>query len=174
MPKKSKQALKQPKIIVDTREQKPFTFASIDPRPTVITQTLATGDYSVAGLENRVTIERKSLTDLFGSCGKGRDRFEREIQRMAEFHYAAIVCEADWRAILKSPPTRSCLNPKTILATMVAWEQRYGIHFWACPNRQFAERLTYRLLSRYYCDATGGLYGISEITDTSRTGAQQI
>jgi ERCC4-type nuclease len=146
-------------LVVDTREQKPFTFGSIDPQPEIVVKALETGDYSIVGMEDRVTIERKSLADLFGSCGQGRDRFEREIMRMSEFHYAAIVCESDWRTILKSPPPHCRLNPKTILASMVAWEQRYGIHFWACPGRQFAERLTYRLLDRYYHDITGGLYG---------------
>jgi hypothetical protein len=71
---------------------------------------------------------------------KGRIRFENEIIRMAEFEYAAIVAECDWQSIIMYLPRRSQLVPKTILASVIAWEQRFGIHFWACPNRAFAEK----------------------------------
>jgi DNA excision repair protein ERCC-4 len=141
-------------IVIDTREQRPFTFESVSPRPETLISTLKTGDYSILGYEDRICIERKSLADLFGSCGKGRARFENEIVRMAEFEYAAIVAECDWQSILRCPPRRSQLLPKTILASVIAWEQRFGIHFWACPNRAFAEKLTYRILERYYRDQT--------------------
>jgi DNA excision repair protein ERCC-4 len=141
-------------IAIDTREQRPFTFESVSPRPETAITTLETGDYSLCGYEKKICVERKSLPDLFGSCGKGRPRFENEIVRMAEFDYAAIVAECDWQSILRCPPRRSQLLPKTILASVIAWEQRFGIHFWACPNRAFAEKITYRILERYYRDQT--------------------
>lgn len=141
-------------IIIDTREQRPFTFDAINPAPKTLITTLKTGDYSVLGYEGKVCVERKSLKDLFGSCGNGRSRFENEIMRMAEFEYAAIVAECDWQSILRCPPRHSQLLPKTILASVIAWQQRFGVHFWACPNRAFAEKLTYRILERYYRDKT--------------------
>mgnify|MGYP001048695011 CR=1 FL=1 len=95
-------------IVIDTREQSPFVFAQMDV-PTE-RRALATGDYSIAGLEDKITIERKSLIDLFGSCGRGRTRFEAEIERMATFQHAAIVCEADWQTILRNPPGRCRLR----------------------------------------------------------------
>jgi DNA excision repair protein ERCC-4 len=139
-------------IMVDTREQCPFSFADIVPPPLVEVGTLATGDYSVKGLEEQITIERKSLIDAFGTFGSGRQRFERALERMAGLKYAAVVIEADWHQILRNPPPFSQLNPKTVLASAVAWTQRYGVHFWPCPNRAFAERLTYRLLERFWRD----------------------
>jgi len=51
--------------ICDTREQRPLNLAPLQ----VVTGTLATGDYSVQGLENIVAIERKSLSDLLGCVG---------------------------------------------------------------------------------------------------------
>ncbi|MCA1987342.1 MAG: hypothetical protein LDL27_12865, partial [Desulfovibrio sp.] len=67
------------KIVVDTREQRPFRF---ERWPAVILEpgTLPTGDYSLPGLAHRVALERKSLDDLV-SCLKstGRERFEREL-----------------------------------------------------------------------------------------------
>ena len=139
-------------IIRDTREQNGYDFASLDPSPQVEVATLRTGDYSVKGLEDQVTVERKSLADAFGSFGNGRRRFERVLERMASFGYAAVVLEADWHTILRNPPAFSKLNPKTVLASAVAWTQRYRVHFWPCPNRAFAERLTYRLLERFWRD----------------------
>jgi ERCC4-type nuclease len=146
--------MKEMTIVIDTREQRPFTFENISPRPEIVISTLKTGDYSLLGYEDDICIERKSLPDLFGSCGTGRKRFESEIVRMAQFKYAAIVAECDLHSILRCPPRRSWLLPKTILTSIIAWEQRYGIHFWACPNRAFAEKITYRILERYYRDQT--------------------
>ena len=144
------------KIIIDSREQKPYQFQKIDPPPEVTIGTLQTGDYSIEGYEGQVCIERKSAIDLFGSCGKGRDRFEREFKRMEEYRYAAIVIERDWASIYKNPPARSKMDPKNILRTLIAWQMRYGVHVWACPTRGFAETLTYILLKRFYDDVTDG------------------
>jgi DNA excision repair protein ERCC-4 len=139
-------------IVKDTREQNGYDFASLKPPPRLEVATLPTGDYSVKGLEGLVTVERKSLADAFGSFGRGRPRFERELARLADFAYAAVVIEADWHTILRNPPAFSRLNPKTVLASVVAWTQRFRVHFWACPNRAFAERLTFRLLERFWKD----------------------
>ncbi|MGH7870203.1 MAG: hypothetical protein ACREP9_21820 [Candidatus Dormibacteraceae bacterium] len=58
----------RPVLLVDTREQNPFAFsrfagwfAGIERR------ALKLGDYSVAGLEDSCTVERKDLSDL-GVC----------------------------------------------------------------------------------------------------------
>jgi len=145
-------------IVVDTREQKPFTFHKISPKPKVIHKGLKTGDYSLNGYEQRICIERKSLPDLYSSFGKERARFEKECYRMSLFDYAAIVCEADWNTILRCPPSRSKLHPKSLFSSIVAWSQRYNIHFIPSPNRIFAERITYRMLERFYNDLQVGLY----------------
>ncbi len=143
-------------IISDTREQKPFHFRKntlkIAETPIVERTALKTGDYSLKNFEDQICVERKSVTDLFGSCGKGRARFEREFQRMSEFEYAALVIEVDWLSIYKRPPSRSKMKPKQILRTLMAWHMRYQVHIWPCPNRRFAEKITYLLLDRFYRD----------------------
>lgn len=145
-------------IIVDTREQLPFDFSSINPTPQTTREYLPTGDYSLVGFETKICVERKSVNDLYCSCGKNRERFEREIVRMADFQYAAIVCEGDWQTILRDPPIFSKLNSKSLVASLLAWQQRYGVHFWPCPNRLFAEKITFRILDRYYRDEQVGVY----------------
>ena len=68
---------RKPTLLVDTREQRPLYFGEGVPQRRA---TLPTGDYSVEGCEGLIAIERKSLGDLFGTVGQGRERFEREIR----------------------------------------------------------------------------------------------
>jgi ERCC4-type nuclease len=143
-------------IIQDTREQAPYTFACITPPPLVEVATLASGDYSLRGFENQVAIERKSLADLFGTVGQGRDRFERELERLSHFRFAAVVIEAGFETIRQRPPVRSRLKPKTVFRSMIAWMIRYGVHFERCPNRAAAEVWTYLLLERCWNDLQTG------------------
>jgi hypothetical protein len=58
----------KPVIVVDTREQNPFSFerfsgwfSGIEKRP------LQVGDYSVAGMQETCVVERKDLNDLVRS-----------------------------------------------------------------------------------------------------------
>jgi hypothetical protein len=46
----------EPMIVVDTREQEPLVFKSLQ----AVRGTLLSGDYSVAGLEELFSVERKS------------------------------------------------------------------------------------------------------------------
>lgn len=147
-------------VVVDTREQIPFSFAGIradcnQGRLPVIVQTtrkgLASGDYSVEGFESRVAVERKGLGDLFSTLGQSRRRFQSELLRLSTYDFAAVIVEADWGTIFNQPPTRSRLNPKTIFRSVIAWRIRYPrIHWEMCPGRKFAEIVTFRLLERFW------------------------
>jgi ERCC4-type nuclease len=140
-------------IIIDSREQRPYTFQNIKPEPPeTIIQGLTTGDYSVVGFESRICVERKSMADFFGSVGTGRQRFEREMERLSTFDYAAIVIESDIKTWFMNPPSRSKMNPRSVFRTIVAWSQRYNIYIWPMWDRQSAEKVTYLILKRYYDD----------------------
>ena len=153
------------KVIIDNREQRPVLFDKVSspdfPGLEIAWGTLKTGDYSIEGMttpENlhSICIERKSLSDLFGSTGRGRERFEREIIRMAQFDYSEIVIEADLTAIFKAPPLLSEMLPKAVYRSLVAFSQRYGVHVWPCPNRFFAEKHIYVTLKRFFDDRQKG------------------
>lgn len=153
-------------VLIDSREQKPYQFQGL--KADAAQQhcplhvewewaTLKSGDYSIQRHEtNGITIERKSLADLYNSCGQGRDRFEREHQRMAEFHFAAVVIEADMRMILRTPPKHSKLKPKTVYRTMLSWMIRYNVPWILAgavnrrKSRWLAEQTTFRLLEKYW------------------------
>lgn len=78
--------------LVDTREQNPYDLAPLKCEPA----TLTTGDYSLKGLEHIVSIERKSLPDFLACCGKERERFQREVDRLRAYPVRAIVIETNW------------------------------------------------------------------------------
>ena len=145
-------------IVIDTREQLGYQFAApfTGPRKVQLAvQTivcgLPTGDYSLLGFESQIAIERKSLSDLYSTLGQGRARFTRELERLAAMEFAAVVVEAEWSEILGNPPSRSELNPKTVLCSVVAWQQRYPrIHWWTVPGRSVGEAVTIRLLDRFW------------------------
>lgn len=153
-------------IIIDTREQHPFTFQGLesdargDRRPLIVPTnagTLQSGDYSVKGLEHAVAVERKSMVDLYGTIGAGRDRFVRELERLDQMEFAAVVIEAGWPAIIGNPPAQSKISPKVIYRSIIAWGQRYPrVHWWPCPTRTFAERTTFRILQRFWVDVMEG------------------
>lgn len=147
-----------PPVVIDTRELLPYGFDGFDPPVETITRTLKTGDYSLAGYENEVAIERKSLSDLFGSLTNGRARFQREFERLADYRFAAVVVEAGLDRIADplsfDPCWRSRANPNSILGSIFSWSVKYGVHWFPCPNRAFAERTTLRLLQNFHRHVT--------------------
>ena len=149
-------------VIQDTREQTPWTFQGLkcdspyqdrDLIVPVKVQGLRTGDYSIEGMEQKICLERKSLADLYSTLGQHRSRFKAEFERMAEFEYAGLIIEADWLQICAAPPERSKLKPKCVLRTLLAWEQRYGVHIHAACCAGFAERLAFRIMQRFYLES---------------------
>ena len=146
-------------IVIDTREQRPYTFAGIradksegDGMLTVVTRrgTLASGDYSLDGHTARVAVERKSKTDLWGTLGKGRARFVRELERLNEMDAALVLVEDQLSDVLGKPPAYSRQNPKAIYRTILAFWVRFPRVSWAfVPGREFAESTAFRYLQRY-------------------------
>jgi len=140
--------------VIDTREQAPFAFRGIagergrELEIATCRAGLRTGDYSVQGLEDAVAVERKSKTDLYGTVGRGRARFERELERLAAMPAPALVLECDLASLLR-PPERSRVSPSSVLNSLIAWSVRHRIPVWPCPGRRFAEILTFRLLDHY-------------------------
>lgn len=134
------------KIIIDSREQKPFTFqgyeAIIEPG------TLATGDYSLKGLTDRIAIERKSLDDLVQCLSWQRERFSRELERARAYDFFAVVIEASWQDLAQGR-YRSKMTPKSASQSVMAFMARYAIPFFFAGNRKTAEFVCYSLLEQY-------------------------
>jgi DNA excision repair protein ERCC-4 len=137
------------RIIRDSREQNGFAFA--DYPATVEVETLASGDYSLQGFENRIGIERKSLSDLLASISTERPRFERELARLRGFDCAAVVVEEPAHA-LRSGRYRSQMDPAAAWQSVMAFTQRFRIPFLFCDSRADAEQATFDLLRHFHRD----------------------
>lgn len=135
------------RIIIDTREQRPFTFDRfcVDAER----GTLATGDYSIDGLQDKISIERKgSLDELIMCLSSDRGRFEYELQRSTVLEYFAIVIEGSFANVVAGR-FRSRMAVNAVIETIAAFSIRYRTSFLFCGGRSQAERLTFSLLSKF-------------------------
>ena len=141
---------KQPlRIVCDSREQAPFTFSGF---PAVVEVAgLEAGDYSLAGFERRVAIERKSIQDLVGCLTGERPRFERELQRLKAMDAAAVVVEQP-QSVLRLGHYRSAMNAESAWQSVIALSMRFRVPFWFCDSRADAEAVTFNFLRHYARD----------------------
>lgn len=130
-------------VAIDTREQRPYRFAVCERK------TLPSGDYSIIGLEGRIAIERKTKEDAYSSLGQGRARFERELQRLARFDYAAVVIEASLPEFLQVPAF-SHMNPKAAASSIIAWSVKYRVCVFFAGDRRHGNALTRQLLEKFW------------------------
>ena len=133
-------------ILVDSREHPGhcwFQQALAD--GTARRATLKTGDYSLDGLEHLVLIERKALGDLIGCVGYARDRFERELARMAdETAIPWLVIEAI-PAQVEMRGYRGRVAPAAVFGSLAAWSCDFGIRVWWGGAPDACERWAHRL-----------------------------
>jgi ERCC4-type nuclease len=148
-----KRRAERTEIVIDTREpvETAYKFAGFK----TVRQKLETGDYSILGHESRVTVERKEHGDAYGVVGANRERFERELERLAKFECPAIVIEADL-ADFATPPPYTRIVAAQAVGSFVSWSVRYRIPVWFCHGRREAERVTLRILGAYLEHLSGG------------------
>lgn len=116
-------------VLYDDREKKPWKIQS--PDFTLSKCRLKCGDYTINGYSHIVAIEKKSgLKEFITNLGKkDRIRFERSLERLAEYPIKAIIIEAclDHRlfSTLSSIPTR--LGPSSVYYWLNKIIVHYGI-----------------------------------------------
>jgi len=134
-------------VVVDSREQEPYSF---DPEKiTAVRKALPAGDYSLAGLEDRVAVERKSLPDFVTTVIRGRKRFHRELQKLAAFEAACVVVECNFRDLVDGR-YRSDAHPHAMIATVVSIVVDFGVPVFFCSDRQAACRFVEEYLIRFH------------------------
>ena len=144
----------RPVVLIDTREQSPLDLARFSNwlAGTKIS-TLGTADYSIEGMETLVCLERKSLNDLVSTLMHNRPRFFRQLERMQDFPYRAILVEASYEDI-KSPYsfTKDVMaHPNGVSGSLDALEARFGIPvIYTSRNRALAEEKAASWLSKIF------------------------
>ena len=122
-------------VVIDTREQEPFAFNPDLVRP--IRRALPAGDYSVAGFEKKIAVERKTLDDFVGTVIRVRGRFYREIRKLQRYTRACVVVEANLSDVLAGR-YRCDAHPHAILGSALAIAVDFGIPVYFCSSRQVA------------------------------------
>jgi len=149
------------KIIQDTREKKDkFFFYSYSDVELVVT-CLKTGDYSIVGYEDKITIDRKCSTQELQICfGQQWKRFHRELERMSSFDEAYIMCSFPYEHLLIFPNKSGIPFSKLKYIKMTGSflrkriytieEEFPNIKFLFNDTQEDAEHRTYEILRNYY------------------------
>lgn len=134
--------LKKMVCLVDTREQ-PTARSKMRLRAIglpIERVALNFGDYSARcpslDLSDKMVIERKMSVDELCNCYcQGRKRFEREFLRAknAEAKIYLLIEDATWEQIFRHR-YRSRMNPKSLVASMIAWLARYNCQLIFCDQ----------------------------------------
>jgi len=146
MPRAPKVQPPKPVIVCDTREQSPWSFS--DAVETVV-GTLHTGDYSLLGFEGSVCVERKSLNDWVQTIIHERERFERELARMATFDFRCVIVEGSY-ADVRDHLYTSQAHPSSVFGLSVCLMVDYGVPVLYCHDRAIASRVAERILRRWF------------------------
>ena len=122
-------------IVIDTREQEGYSF---DPRlAATVRRALPAGDYSVAGLENIVAVERKSLEDFVSTVVHSRARFRKELRKLAEYRAACVVVEAGLLEVLQQR-YRGGAHPNAVVGSALSIILDFRVPVFFCSSRQAA------------------------------------
>jgi ERCC4-type nuclease len=134
-------------VVIDTREQEPYGF---DPSRVVpVRRALPAGDYSLAGRETAVAVERKSLADFVATAVHERERFARELRALATYDFACVVVEGSLEDVL-AHRYRSGAHPNAVFGATVSIVVDHEVPVFFCGDRQIARRFVEELLLRYH------------------------
>lgn len=127
--------------LIDSREKLPYDLPGDE-------VALETGDYTIRGCEDQITLERKTRNDLLGCIGQERERFERELKRLSKFDLAVIMVECNFRDMLNLPEW-SELHKSQVFGSIMAWISKYKIVFFFAGSRNIGERATKKILEKF-------------------------
>ncbi len=98
------------------------------------------GDYSVAGFEHRVAVERKSLPDFVHTVIHDATRFAAELQKLAGMDAASVVVEANLDDVLRGchEDVLRSVAPQAVLGAALHIALPWGIPVYWCGSRQAA------------------------------------
>jgi ERCC4-type nuclease len=155
--------LQQEQIVAvcDSREQRPLVLTI----PT-IRAALPYGDYSLRGMEHRIAIERKSISDLCGCVGRDRERFQKCIDGMEHYEYAELVIEGTPDQIALKQYIGE-VHPNAVLGSVYKWTNRRIRLTWAGSAHAASSHVSRRLLMlarEYYVEARKTLKYLKNIT----------
>jgi len=140
-------------IMRDTREQKDkgWAFRSSGNCYGMESKKLDVGDYTIAGLESVIMVERKTLGDLWGTLGRTEnyERFLREMERAANHRLKYLVIEATL-AQVNSGYKFSKVPPANIHAKLISLQVKHGVHVIFAGRQDLARKWTRSLFDKLF------------------------
>lgn len=141
-------------IIVDTREQKPWTFDEY----ATAHHKLDTGDYSIEGLQDIVAIERKrNVAEVANNITESR--FQDVIDRLKQIKYPFVLLEFNLDDVMRYPIgstipkklwSKIRITPNFIIKHLLDLELEHNIKIIFCGNPSNAEKMALNILKRIY------------------------
>ena len=141
-------------IIIDTREQKPWTFND----HLTCHAKLDTGDYAIKGLEHELCIERKrSVAEIANNITE--NRFVDVIDRMDKIPLCFLLLEFNLDTVLNYPVgsgipqrlwSRIRISPQYILKHLLELQMKHNIKVVFCGDAANAEILALAIMNRVY------------------------
>ena len=137
-------------IIRDSREQRGWTFGpEVEKGEVVLTRaTMKTGDYGLLNpaMRDLVAIERKSLGDIAGCVGHGRERFRRQMERLSKLRWPLLIVEASIQGIAEyKSRAHECdsrqIRPAHIIGCLMSWSAELRVPWLAGGSVRQCERL---------------------------------
>lgn len=145
-------------IIIDTREQQPWTFSEY----AVANKKLDTGDYSIEGFQEVFAIERKkSINEIANNIVE--PRFKDVINRMGQLKYSFFLLEFSMTDVLNYPigsnlPKRMWdkvrITPAFIMKNILDWQLQHNIKVLFCNNASNAEKVAEYIIKKIHLIAS--------------------
>ena len=144
-------------IVVDSQEAKyPYLFSGeLIIRKPLLVDGVRTGDYSVQGFEKQITVERKTITDLYSSLSQRRTKFMEEMWKLQYFESKALVIEGTYDQVINPPRTSyvkkySKIHRNSVLGSLVKINMEFGITVIFAGNRRNGEEWTLHTLKMFF------------------------
>jgi ERCC4-type nuclease len=132
-------------VVIDTSEPVGYAWNFVDELFTTERKSLMTGDYTVAGLEDVLTIERKTLGDAVSTVIHQWTRFRKTLYRMAGMECAIVVIEASVSDVLEHK-YESDAEPASVLGKLNSITIDHNIPVVFAGDRATAETFAERFL----------------------------
>ena len=149
-------------IVVDTREQYAYRFAS--QQVSTVKRALPCGDYGIT-LDGRLVavVERKSLADLVSSLINGKLRYA--LGDLAAMPRAAVIVEDRYSQVFKLDWVRPAVVADGLAELQIRWP---SVPIVFAEARQLAEEWTYRYLAAAHAWAS------TELALAERVGGDAV